>query len=202
AIRLLNDFTSNHPNATQATQLASQFGASPDLQIERLSRMIDLEPYNLALRVERARLLVDAGRDSEALKDIQFVRDHSKNKIAGLDELEQRARSHRSQQLSQFEEKRKALDAQASMASSSQNPDDILSLAKSYAGIEAYDQSIRLYQRYLELRPNDTDARIQYARVLSWDSRWTESERQYQMLIDQNPDRADLRYEYAQVLSY
>src|SRR5438132_1740384 len=202
AVRLLNDFTSNHPNATQATQLASQFGASPDLPIERVRRMIDLEPYNLALRVERARLLVDAGRDSEALKDIQFVRDHSKSKIAGLDELEQRARSHRSQQLSQFEEKRKAFDAQASMASSSQNPDDILSLAKSYAGIEAYDQAETLYDRYLRLRPNDTDARIQYARVLSWDSRWAESERQYQILLDQNPDRADLRYEYAQVLSW
>jgi tetratricopeptide (TPR) repeat protein len=88
------------------------------------------------------------------------------------------------------------------MASSSQNPDEILSLAKAYAGIEAYDQSEALYRQYLRMRPNDTDARIQYARVLSWDSRWAESEDQYQMLINQNPDRADLRYEYGQVLSW
>jgi tetratricopeptide (TPR) repeat protein len=88
------------------------------------------------------------------------------------------------------------------MASSSQNPDEILSLAKSYAGIEAYDQAESLYRQYLRLRPNDWDARVQYARGLSWDSRWADSEAQYQMLINQFPDRADLRYEYGQVLSW
>ena len=202
AIQVLDQFTSSNPSATQARQLADQLRASPDLQIERISRMITLEPYNLALRIERARLLTDAGRDSEALTDIKFVRDHSSKTVAGLDEIEQRAKSHRDALRAQYDERRKALDSQASMASSSQNPDDILTLAKAYAGIEAYPQSEALYQQYLRLRPNDTDARIQYARVLSWDSRWADSERQYQTLIDQYPDRADLRYEYAQVLSW
>src|SRR5438105_12200167 len=202
AIRVLNSFLLSHPNGAQVQQLVDQLRASPDLRIEQIGKKIQLEPYNLALRVERARLLVDTGRDAEALNDIKFVREHSRQKIAGLDELEQRAKAHRAAQLSQLESQRKALEAQASMASSSQNPDDILSLAKSYAGIEAYDQAETLYDRYLRLRPNDTDARIQYARVLSWDSRWAESERQYQILLDQNPDRADLRYEYAQVLSW
>ncbi|HEY8133910.1 MAG TPA: tetratricopeptide repeat protein, partial [Thermoanaerobaculia bacterium] len=202
AIRLLDQFVQDNPNATEARQLADQLRASPDVRLERLGKLIELQPYNLALHVEKARLLLDAGRDSEALNEIKFVRDHSREKIAGLDELEQRARTHRASQLSQLEDRRKALDAQASMASSSQNPDDILSLAKAYVGIEAYDQAEALYRRYLEMRPNDTAARVEYARVLSWDSRWPESERQYQMLLDQNPDRADLRYEYAQVLSY
>jgi hypothetical protein len=202
AIRLLDQFAQKNPNATQARQLADQLRASPDLRLERLGRVIDLQPYSLALRVEKARLLVDAGRDSEALNEIKFVREHSRQKIAGLDELEQRARTHRASQLSQLEDRRKALDARASMASSAQNPDEILALAKAYVGIEAYDQAEALYRRYLQMRPNDTTARIEYARVLSWDSRWNESERQYQMLIDQYPDRAELRYEYAQVLSY
>ena len=202
AIRLLDQFVQENSNATQARQLADQLRASPDVRLERLGKLIALQPYNLALRVEKARLLVDAGRDSEALNEIKFVREHSRQKIAGLDELEQRARTHRAAQLSQLEDRRKALDAQASMASSSQNPDDVLSLAKAYVGIEAYDQAEALYRRYLQMRPNDTTARVEYARVLSWDSKWQESERQYQMLLDQNPDRADLRYEYAQVLSY
>jgi tetratricopeptide (TPR) repeat protein len=202
ALRVLTTFLLSHPTDIQASELLDQFRASPDRQIERVSRFIDLQPYNLALRVERVRLLVDAGRDSEALNDIKFVREHSRQNIAGLDELEQQAKSHRASQLSQLEERRKALGSQASMASSSQNPDEILSLAKAYVGIEAYDQAEALYQRYLELRPNDTDARVQYARVLSWDGRWNDSERQYQILLNQYPDRADLRYEYAQVLSY
>jgi hypothetical protein len=202
AIVVLNDFISSHPNSTQARQLVSQLQASPDLQIERVQRMIDAEPYNLALHIEKARLLVDAGRDAEALNEIKFVRDHTTQKIAGLDELEQRAKAHRTTTLSQLEEQRKTLDAQASMASASQNPDQILSLAKSYTGIEAYPQAEQLYQRYLQLRPDDADARIQYARVLSWDSRWPEAEHEYETLINQYPDRADLRYEYAQVLSW
>ena len=202
AIRLLTDFTKDHPDASQARQLAENLRGSPDVRIERIGKLIVLQPYNLALHVEKARLLIDAGRDSEALNEIKFVRDHSSQKVSGLDELEQKAKAHRSATLSNLEERRKALDSQASMASSSQNPDDLLSLAKAYTGIEAYDQAESLYQRYLRLRPNDTDARIQYARVLGWDSRWKESEQQYEMLLDQNPDRADLRYEYAQVLSY
>ena len=202
AIQLLDQFAASNPNSTQAKQLADQFRASPDLQIERIGRMIAVQPYNLALRAERARLLLDAGRDSEALSDIKFIREHSSQQNASLDAMEKTAREHRAAQLTQLDERRKALDSQASMASASQNPDDILSLAKAYSGIEAYDQSEALYQQYLRMRPNDTDARIQFARVLSWDSRWAESERQYRILIDQNPDRADLRYEYAQVLSW
>ena len=202
AIALLNDFAQSHPDATRVRPLIDQLRASPDVRIERIGKIIAIQPYNLSLRVLKAQLLIESGHNSEALNEIQFVRDHTRQKIAGLDELEQRAKADRSATLSQLEERRKALDAQSSMASSSQNPDEILALARSYVGIEAYPEAERLYQRYLDLRPNDTDARIQYARVLSWDSRWSESQRQYEMLLSQYPDRADLRYEYARVLSW
>src|SRR5438552_10018164 len=95
AIRVLNSFLLSHPNGAQVQQLVDQLRASPDLRIEQIGKKIQLEPYNLALRVERARLLVDTGRDAEALNDIKFVREHSRQKIAGLDELEQRATAHR-----------------------------------------------------------------------------------------------------------
>lgn len=202
ALQLLDQYMQANPNSTQARTLADQLRQSPDLQIERVSRLIDVEPYNLALRVQRAQLEQQAGRDSEALNDVKFVREHTTQKIAALDQIESQAKAHRQTLRAQYDERRKALDAQASMASSSQNPDEILSLAKAYAGIEAYDQAETLFRQYLRMRPNDTDARIQYARVLSWDSRWADSEEQYSMLVNQFPDRADLRYEYGQVLSW
>ena len=202
AIRLLNDFMQTNPNAPQAKQLAAQLASSPDLRLERVNKAITLQPYNLALQVEKARLQYDAGRYAATLDTIKFVREHSSQKIEGLDELERSAREKRAAELSALEERRKALDAQASMASSSQNPDEILSLAKAYTGVEDYNTAIRLYDRYLRLRPNDTATRVQYARVLSWDRRWAASERQYEILLRQDPDRADLRYEYAQVLAY
>jgi hypothetical protein len=202
ALRLLDDYVQGHPGAIKAVQLSSDLKASPDLRIERAGKLIDAEPYNLALRVERARLYADAGRDGEALTDIAFVRDHSRQKPPVLDEIENRIRQHRKDERARLEQRREALNAQLSMASSSANPDEVLALAKSYSTIEDYDHAVPLYQRYLALRPDDTIARVQYARVLSWDQQWRASERQYELLLERDPDRSDLRYEYAQVLSY
>ncbi|HEY6136921.1 MAG TPA: tetratricopeptide repeat protein [Thermoanaerobaculia bacterium] len=202
AIRLLNDFLQTSPNASKAKQLSAQLAASPELRLERVDKAITLQPYNLALQVEKARLQYDAGRYAATLSTIRFIREHSSQAIEGLDELERSAREKRSAELSTLEQRRKALDAQASMASSSQNPDEILSLAKAYTGLEDYDTAVKLYDRYLRLRPNDAAARVQYARVLSWDRRWSASEQQYETLLAQYPDRADLRFEYGQVQSY
>lgn len=205
AITLLNDFYASHPQAVQAHALSLQLSASPDLRLEKLGRMITAEPYNLALRVERARMLFDAGRYGEAHNEVTFIREHSSSKVAGLDELDTQIQQRRSEELKKLDERRLALDTQASAAmasSATNNTDELLSLAKAYNGLGSYDRSIGLYDRYLQLRPDDSDARTQYARVLSWDRRWDASERQYEMLLQQDPDRADLRLEYAQVLSY
>lgn len=202
AIRLLNDFTRANPNAPEARQLAAQLAASPDLRLERVDKAIAAQPYNLALQVEKARLQYEAGRYAQTLDTLRFVREHTSRHIPEVDELERAARTKREAEISQLEERRKALDASAPMASSAQNPDEILSLAKAYTGVEDYGVAEKLYARYLALRPNDTDARVQYARVLSWDRRWAASERQYERLLAQYPDRADLRFEYGQVLSY
>src|SRR2546428_46247 len=64
------------------------------------------------------------------------------------------------------------------------------------------DVRIERIGKIIAIQPYNTDARIKSARVLSWDSRWSESQRQYEMLLSQYPDRADLRYEYARVLSW
>src|SRR5205085_12317961 len=66
AIRLLNDFTQTNPNSPQAKQLAGQLSSSPELRLERVNKAITLQPYNLALQVEKARLEYDAGRYAAA----------------------------------------------------------------------------------------------------------------------------------------
>lgn len=198
ALRLLQEFVSSHPQGSgDARQLIDQMSTSVELQLERVNKLIDLEPFNLALQVQKAQLLVDAGRDGEALQTIAFVREHSSKTIDGLDELEQRAKSHRQQQIAANAEQLKSLDSK-----NPQNADQILGLAKTYVGLQEYPTAIRLYEDYLRIRPDDVNARIQYARVLNWDRRYSAAERQYEQLLEKNPDRADLRYEYGQVLSY
>ena len=197
AVALLDEFGS-----AKTKELADQMRSSPDIRIERVGKLIESEPYNLALQVEKARLLNDAGRYAESLGAIKSVREHAVHKIEGLDELEKAAKEGRQRELAKIDEQRKALDAQASMASSSQNADQILALAKAYTGVAEYRTAERLYDRYLDMRPDDFDARVQYARVLSWDRRYPQSEQQYEMLLAKQPDRADLRLEYAQIQSW
>lgn len=202
AVALLDGYAKSHANATQAAQLAEQLRTSPEIRIERVDRMIEAEPYNLALQVEKARLQLDAARYGESLRTVRFIRDHANSKIEGIDEIERAAKAGRDAELAKLEERRKALDAQASMASASQNADEILSLAKGYTGVSDYRHAEKFYERYLGLRPDDTEARIAYARVLSWDRRYPEAERQYRLVLDRNPDRADLRLELGQIQSW
>jgi len=197
AIRLLEDFTGNHADAAEARQLLAGMRVAPELRLERVDKLIDLEPYNLALHVDRARLLADTNRYGEAVKEIRTVREHSDQSLPDLDALETRVHGLRDQELAKAEERRKALDTREA-----KNADEVLALAKTYASLEDYDRGIALYEDYLRLRPDDMKVRIDYARVLGWDRRYTASARQYEKLIEQNPDRADLRLEYAQILSY
>lgn len=201
AIALLNSYTQSHANAVMAKQLADQLSASPELRLERISRMIQAEPYNLALRAEQARLQYETGHYSEALGTINFIHDHQKERIDSIETLQQQAREKRKEEVAKLDQRLRALEAQGSMASSS-NPDEILNLAKSYTALEDYSPAERLYERYLRLRPDDTNARIAYARVLNWDQRYGPAEREYSAILADHPDRADLRLERAQVLSY
>lgn len=204
AVDLLTDFTTDHPEATEARLLLDEMQQSPELRLERAGRMIDDEPYNLALRVERARLHYDAGRYAAALRDIEFVRQHAKQPIEGLDELERQASARREQEIARLDQRRRALGLAQSMTSSAgpNAAEERLSLAKAYTGHAAYDQAIDLYEEHLRLHPGDRRTRLQYARVLSWDRRYPAAQRQYVMLLREQPDRADLQYEYAQNLSY
>ena len=198
AIKMLNDFVASNPGATQSKLLSGQLSASPELRLERVSRLIDLEPYNLALQMEKARLLLEAGRYSEVLTTTRFIREHSTQKVDGLDEVEATAKDRRAQELGKLEDRRRALEAQTTTASD----DQVLGLAKEYSALADYRSAERLYERYLKAHPDDLTARIQYARVLGWDQRYDASAQQYETILRANPDRADLRLEYAQILSY
>lgn len=207
AIRLLDAYTTANASATESKTLLAQLRASPDLQIERLDKAIELDPYNLALRVQRARLLYDAGRYSEALKTIEFVNEHAPSDIRvasmtsstneSLSTLEQQLRERRKERIAELDARLATMNINDPAID-----DDVLQLAKAYTGQGAYPQAIRLYEAYLANVPDDRQARTNYARVLSWHRRYDDAQEQYERLLKEDPDRADLRLEYAQALSY
>lgn len=197
AIALLRTFLESSPDSGEARRLLEEISLSPSLRLERIDRLIELEPYNLALRHQRARLLVDAGRYGEALSTIDFIEDHTRDVPESVRELKATAIARRREGVEKLHARRAELEGR-----SPNTPEATLELAKAYVALEEYDEGIRLYEAYLRMRPDDTEARVQYARVLGWDRRYDASQRAYRSLLADFPDRADLRLEYAQVLSY
>ncbi|HEX2120452.1 MAG TPA: tetratricopeptide repeat protein [Thermoanaerobaculia bacterium] len=207
AVRLLTDFTASNTRASEARALLDQMRSSPDLRIERLDRMIEADEFNLALRAERARLHFDAGHYSRAIKDVEFVRKNANGEdVPDLSDLERQARERRREEIAKLDEKRRAMEASgpmtSSVAGSAALAEQQLELAKAYTGLGEHDQAIELYDAYLDTVPEDTTARLNYARVLSWDQRYDQSQKQYEIVLRAHPDRADVRLEYAQALSY
>lgn len=203
AIRLLDQYTASNSGAHEANRLLVEMRSSPALQIERLDKLIGLDPYNLALRMERARRLYDAGRHGETVRTLRFIRENATQQIAGLDELERRTEARRVEQIAALDERRRAMFGEPAMYSSaSATSEQVLDLAKAYTGLGAYDQAIELYDAYLDTAPTDSTARLNYARVLGWDRRYDDAQRQYEILLREDPNRPDVRLEYAQILTY
>lgn len=197
AIALLDAHIAANPSHIEAVALAAEMRSSPNLQIERVERMIEAEPYNLALQFEKARLLADAERWGEARRTIRFIDEHSTREVEGLRELKARIDEARKRNLGDLDARKKQLDRREPSTAG-----EMAELARAYVALEEYDEAIALYDAYLRIRPDDTKAHVEYARVLGWDRRYNAAKREYRELLRANPDRADLQLEYAQILSY
>lgn len=205
-IRVLSEFTAAHPDATKASELLSEVQSSPDVRIEKLDRLIAADEFNLALRVERARLLHEGGHYHRALRDIEFVHEHAAGQdVPDLTELERNARARRGEEIAKLDERRRTMMSApmtSAGAGAAARAEEERALAKAYTGLGAYDQAIDLYESYLDTVPDDTTTRLRYARVLSWDSRYDEAQTQFEIVMRELPDRDDIRLEYAQALAY
>ena len=67
---------------------------------------------------------------------------------------------------------------------------------------KSWDRAVELYRAALADDPEDLEARIWLARVLSWDKRYDEAFAQYYELLDRTPTSKEVRTEYAEVLSW
>jgi tetratricopeptide (TPR) repeat protein len=206
AVAVLSEFTAAHADAAEARKLLDEMQSSPLLRIERLDRLIAADEYNLALRVERARLYYEAGQFSRAIKDIRYVREHANGRdVPDLGDIEEKSIERQREEIAKLDERRLALKRTPMTSASvdaAARAEELLDLAQGYTGLGAHDQAIEMYEDYLELVPNDLKARLNYARVLSWDRRYDQSQREYRKVLREMGDRPDVRLEYAQTLEY
>ncbi len=63
-------------------------------------------------------------------------------------------------------------------------------------------EAISLYARYLKLEPDDSQARVEFAQVLSWEGRYEEAIKEYEGVLAEQPQNHDARFGLAQALAW
>jgi tetratricopeptide (TPR) repeat protein len=81
-------------------------------------------------------------------------------------------------------------------------PTDLLDEARTKVGEGDYESAAKLLQQYLILEPGDRTARVELARVYSWDARYPESLAVYDKLLLDSAFDSDLGVERAQVMGW
>jgi YaiO family outer membrane protein len=69
--------------------------------------------------------------------------------------------------------------------------DDILAQARSLATNERRPQALDILRKHLEVHPQDTDARLLFGTVLSWEGRYQEARSELKQVLEGSPDYTD-----------
>jgi tetratricopeptide (TPR) repeat protein len=195
-VEFLQQHVDRHPDDSEARTVLDEMLRSPALRLERLEALAEREPYNLALGVERARLLVENEQHGRALRVIESLKSKTTSPLPDLEQLERKARTLQATALEDALQRRRQLDI-----SNPSNAGATLKLAKKFAGLQDHKSAIELYEQYLKSNPSDMEARLALARVFSWGGRYAAAEREYRRVLESRPDRLDVQLEYAKVLS-
>jgi len=186
----------NAPRFEVATAKIRQIKSNPYYQIAILEEQIKDDPDNTSARLQLARTFLDLERFYEAQEQAQAVLDQNSEdeqaqRIVGWAELGlAKARRDRMEELLVI------------LAEDPENYDATLEMARIYREEEDYPEALRYYFTYLNAFPQDRQARLEYARVLSWEPEQRDSAiREYAILIEDQPDDIDLRLTHLELLS-
>jgi len=76
------------------------------------------------------------------------------------------------------------------------NPTVLYQLARLSSMSMSYDQAAHWYELYLELKPEDQEARLQQARLDGWDLRYADAELHYRKMVDDFPEELGFKLEW------
>lgn len=164
-------------------------------RIAVLEQRVRLHPSRLEPRLELARLLFDVGlyfRAMEVAREIIHLEPRTGEARRLLREAEERVTVVR-------EERMRALRMHLL-----EEPRDLrshLELARLFKEDEQVDEAIRHFRIYLRARPNDIQARRDYAEMLSWYAdHIDEAVSEFRQLAEFYPENIEVRKQYAQVM--
>lgn len=167
--------------------LAKKEQAAPvrEPEMARLDRELELDPYDDASRLRRARLLADAaGTRARALSDIEWLLRETPDH---LDALRERASLH-------YDAKRHAeaiSDAERVLAAAPGDFDGLFVRARTRAALAQDDAAIDDYTAVIALHPRSKAARFNRGLLYSRARRFVEAEADFSEAIRLRPDMDD-----------
>ena len=158
---------------------------APEYIIDRLYRKIKNDPKDDNARFKLVDELVKAQRFEEAYEQLRFLSDKYsdsedfKNLYSIV--LENRDAYY----------KNKINEYHAKLLSDPNNVEALLQLAKYYSYQNDYIHSKEMYERYFKLKPEDLDARLNYAQLLSWNDELSLAKDEADVLLTKNPEKTE-----------
>ena len=175
-------------------------------------RYLDRDKGDRAARTALGRALVRLGRCGEAVNELAMVAGstgaRANSAAVALDLARCYDRLKRSDLALATYESVTRLDPRATevqqIVAQRRRDEEQAPLRRAYAALEVKDNetAARELSAYLTTHPEDADARLQLARVLSWSSRFAPSAEAYEQYMATRPDDSTARRELAQVLSW
>ncbi len=204
ALGVLGDiyaWSSQEETAITYYRQAQQFASNPGFYAEKIKRLLATPGYKEIdmmsrakkdhtgkVALELAKLLLDQGREDEADSLVQVRLEYTSQDSEAIN-LSETIKVHREKRLT---ENRIRLNERLLT-----NPKDTLALLGLAQTLYQYPDSImvasRIYVRYLNLRPSDNQARLEYANTLLWAGRWEEAEKELRSLSIVMKDNLDVQ---------
>jgi len=200
--------------ATHLLRAAQNFewGGDDAAAVGAYERYLERDPKDRAARTARGRALVRLGRCGEAVNELAAVAGNTgaraPSAAVALDLARCYDRLKRADLALAAYESVTRLDPRADEAQKivAQRRRDLeqAPLQRAYAALELKDNetAARELGTYLDAHPDDAEARLQLARVLSWSGRYEPSAQAYEQYLGRRPDDRGARRELAQVLAW
>ncbi len=131
--------------------------------VDRYYRLVKKDPNDDESRFFLVEQLLEAERFEEAYQQIQYLKTNYEDDDRYIS-LNERIEEYRQ---GDFQTKIEQLTSD--LKSDPTNREAVLAIAQKYANMENYVEAEEILNEYLNIVPNDTEARFYYARILSYD---------------------------------
>ena len=158
---------------------------TPEYVIDRLFRILRNKPKDDDTRFKLIDELVNAKRFEEAYEQLRFLSGRYSG-TEDFDLLYSRVLEYRKAHY-----KNKIDEYRLKLSADPDNLEALKNLARYYSYQGEFISSKEMYEKYLNLKPGDSDERFGYAQLLTWNNELCLAKDEADILLIKNPDKTD-----------